>query len=458
MAGKGIPAGKGLALSGGGYRASLFHVGALWRLNELGWLRKLDEITSVSGGSIVAAYLGLRWSELDFDSDDVARNFGDVFVQPMRKMCGTTIDFPTIATGLLNPIGSASGRVNGKRLTGSVVGILGKAGEVLGGRVGRRFATSLTQPFADALGAGINVSAAAWDALNPFPTPSEQLIKAYDRLLFDGKTLKDLPNPDEEGNPYFTLYASNMQTGVSVRMSREYISDYKLGRVKNPDLPLAKAVAASSGFPPFYCPVELEVPLERWSGVKGSELAHRDDLRKRIDLGDGAVYDNLGLTRLEAQWHKIGTILVSDAGGALEILDGLPFEWLSQAMRTLIVSMDQTNKLRVRQLNGDFYDRKKNGTYWSIADKITKDESWGRKGETQENKKTLTELGKGPELLDDNEQTLRLGSMRTRLNHFTDAEQESLINWGYALADARMRRWVLEDDPAGTLPFPGRLQ
>ena len=44
--------GTGLALSGGGYRAMLFNLGSLWQLNEMGWLPKLDMITSVSGGSI----------------------------------------------------------------------------------------------------------------------------------------------------------------------------------------------------------------------------------------------------------------------------------------------------------------------------------------------------------------------------------------------------------------------
>jgi NTE family protein len=34
-------------------------------------------------------------------------------------------------------------------------------------------------------------------------------------------------------------------------------------------------------------------------------------------------------------------------------------------------------------------------------------------------------------------------------------EQEQLINWGYALADAAMRRHVLEKDTKpGNLPFP----
>jgi NTE family protein len=49
--------GIALALSGGGFRATLFHLGALRRMNELGVLAALDSITSVSGGSVMAACL-----------------------------------------------------------------------------------------------------------------------------------------------------------------------------------------------------------------------------------------------------------------------------------------------------------------------------------------------------------------------------------------------------------------
>ena len=49
--------GIALALSGGGFRATLFHLGALRRLNELGVLASLDAVSSVSGGSIMAACL-----------------------------------------------------------------------------------------------------------------------------------------------------------------------------------------------------------------------------------------------------------------------------------------------------------------------------------------------------------------------------------------------------------------
>ncbi len=49
--------GQGLALSGGGYRASLFHLGVTRRLHELGALRATTRLSSVSGGSIFAGHL-----------------------------------------------------------------------------------------------------------------------------------------------------------------------------------------------------------------------------------------------------------------------------------------------------------------------------------------------------------------------------------------------------------------
>ena len=64
--------GQGLALSGGGYRASLFHLGVTRRLHELGILQNTTRLSSVSGGSILAGHLAHRMLEcgrtrLEFD-------------------------------------------------------------------------------------------------------------------------------------------------------------------------------------------------------------------------------------------------------------------------------------------------------------------------------------------------------------------------------------------------------
>ena len=45
----------GLALSGGGFRASFFHLGVLARLAEMDLLRRVEVISTVSGGSIIGA-------------------------------------------------------------------------------------------------------------------------------------------------------------------------------------------------------------------------------------------------------------------------------------------------------------------------------------------------------------------------------------------------------------------
>ena len=41
-----VETGVALCLSGGGYRAMLFHVGAIWRLNEFGCLPTLERVSS----------------------------------------------------------------------------------------------------------------------------------------------------------------------------------------------------------------------------------------------------------------------------------------------------------------------------------------------------------------------------------------------------------------------------
>jgi NTE family protein len=54
----------GLALSGGGHRAAFFHIGLLARLAELGLLRPIQVISTVSGGSIVGALYYLHVKNL----------------------------------------------------------------------------------------------------------------------------------------------------------------------------------------------------------------------------------------------------------------------------------------------------------------------------------------------------------------------------------------------------------
>src|SRR5512145_2447161 len=63
----------GLALSGGGFRATLFHLGLVRFLRDAKILPNVTHVTSVSGGSILAAHLVLNWdrytgSDSEFDA------------------------------------------------------------------------------------------------------------------------------------------------------------------------------------------------------------------------------------------------------------------------------------------------------------------------------------------------------------------------------------------------------
>jgi|SRR6202521_284104 len=102
--------GIALCLSGGGYRAMLFHVGVLWRLNELGYLPKLDRVSSVSGGSITAGVLAVGWQGLRFDAHGVATNFNEQFVAPVLAMARTNVDVIAALIGFVPGL-SASCRV-----------------------------------------------------------------------------------------------------------------------------------------------------------------------------------------------------------------------------------------------------------------------------------------------------------------------------------------------------------
>ena len=95
--------GIGLCLSGGGYRAMLFHLGSLWRLNQAGMLGRIDRISSVSGGSITAAALAQSWAKLEFDAAGTAAGLEEEVIAPVRELAGETIDEGAIALGILTP-------------------------------------------------------------------------------------------------------------------------------------------------------------------------------------------------------------------------------------------------------------------------------------------------------------------------------------------------------------------
>ncbi len=357
----------GLALSGGGYRATLFALGALWRLNELGYLPKLTRITSVSGGSIVSALLAQHWHELLFDTETaVASNFNEVVARRVQAFCSKGLDVVATMRGLFS--------------------------------------------FRD--------------------TVADKIVKAFDKRLFHGLKIAELPFG--KNIPEFIFYATNYQTGSSVQMTREFLYDYKLGRADNPDLRLAQVVGASSAFPPILSPLIWDSSDYKWVDTQYTIEAYTN-LRKKLILTDGALYDNLGV---EALWDgSLDQVIVCDSSAPLKIPYKMKSNWGSEALRMVNIMIDQQRALRKRRLIDEYQRKIYTGTYFGIATEIDN-----------------YELSNS--LVKDNGLTHSLQHIPTRFNKFKPDRQGYLINWGYALCDAAMQRWVLTNQAVSPADWP----
>lgn len=278
--------------------------------------------------------------------------------------------------------------------------------------------------------------------LLPFVTIGDLVAHAYDKHLFHEATLQDLPTD----GPEFIFNATSLQTGARFAFERGRVGDYRIGYVKNPTIPLARAVAASSAFPPILSPQILKFskgeieppPFGRWKEVEKDAAYLR-----RVVLADGGVNDNMALN---AVWGKVGEAkfgiqFVSDAGKKVTP-DPEPGEnWASQSMRILNLIDDQVRNLHARW----WFERK--------ALNIVKGAFWNTRADFDEQKEIYAP---SPALPCPVARTGVLAAIDTRLAAMDNTLQERLINWGYAAGDAALRRQFASDLPQpGGFPYPG---
>ena len=343
--------GVALCLSGGGYRAALFHLGALLRLHETGWLAQVGLLSSVSGGSIVSAWLATRY---------LAERSGPE--ESFAEWCGR-IDFRAV----------------------------------------------VVEPFRDFVRDDIRT----WPVLSTVPVnwvwPSRRVRKlqrAYARHLGQA-TLDDLPE-----QPDFVFCASDLSFGVNWEFSRRRVGDYMAGYLRQPPpIALARAVAASSSFPPAFGPVRFPARAEEFAGGKyrGSDADH---LRSHIDLTDGGVYDNLALEPALKR-HRI--VLVSDAGAPFEFQTRRWF--FKRLLRYTSVIGNQARALRKRH----FHACRAHGAFDGVI--------WGLAGPFGEGDPGEGDAGYGEALVAET-----IGRIRTDLDRFLGPEFEILVNHGYFMS------------------------
>ncbi len=93
-----------LALSGGGFRASIFHIGVLMNLAEKGLLQRTTTLSTVSGGSIVGVYYYLYLKYLLETTDNVSERHIVSIVKQIKKKFSKTMCEKNIILEPINPL------------------------------------------------------------------------------------------------------------------------------------------------------------------------------------------------------------------------------------------------------------------------------------------------------------------------------------------------------------------
>jgi hypothetical protein len=337
--------GVALCLTGGGYRSMLFTAGVLWRLNDAGYLPRLDHVASNSAAAVSAALLALGWDRLEFDSDGRGRGFREIVMSPLHGLASRTLD-----------------------------------------------------------------TKVAWSSLVQRHSGSEELAHEYKRQLFGDATLQTLPDW-----PRFVFTASHLVSGELWRFGKNKMGNNRAGWIKQPDVPIAVAVAACGASPPLLSPAVLNAQ----DGGK-------------IVLTSGSLYDTLAL---ETAWRRYDTVLVSDAKGSRPIAHAQRRR-LSHFMDFVAASDTELHRLRRQQALLAYTTRIKAGGYWSINS-------------------DLSSFTVEDPLPCPRDKTTELAAIPGRLARIDQRVQERLVNWGYAVSDAALRSNVDRslDAPSG-FPYP----
>ena len=424
----------GLSLSGGGFRASLFHIGVLARLAELDVLRHVEALSCVSGGSIVGAYYYLE----------------------LRKLLKTRLDREITQQDYIELVR----RVQNGFLKGVQTNIRT--------RIAAELTTNLKIIFV------------------PDYSRTRRLGELYEEKLYrnidDGEQdgprfiseLFVIPQDNEDEGafnprrenwgrankvPILILNATTLNTGHNWQFTASWMGEppttvkpnidtnYRLRRLYYDDAPeqfkkvrLGTAVAASSCVPGLFEPVELkglyEHPLS--SSLNAEAAGSKKGRKINVRLVDGGVHDNQGVVGLIEQ--DCDVMLVSDASGQMESDDEPSNGMLSVPLRSNSILMsrvrdaeydDLMSRLRSNELRDLMFVHLKMDL---LADPVNwvnsmEPQQYAAAGENKQlqSKETKYHINRHVQRL--------LAGNRTDLDSWNDAEAYALMLSGYRMTE-----------------------
>lgn len=406
----------GLALSGGGFRASFYHLGVLARLAELDVLRHIDVLSCVSGGSIVGAcyWLMLRnrlLEEAPLSQDGYVALVEDLiehFTQAVRQ--------------------NLRGQVQPSKIGAVWRFLTGDKGAIDTEETAKALERYFYAPL--------------WEEDKPldmhhlpFTPKDHNLVLTGSQDFHPGK--HNWLRKDRV--PVLVLNATTVNTGHAWQFTPTWMGESPWSIYPAADsvprlqwhwyepkagwqMSLARAVAASACVPGLFEPLRIDKVYDGY----------------QIQLVDGGVHDNQGTVALLA--HNCTLLLVSDAAGQL-LLETAPKPGITglgayagRAMTTLMERIrlanygDLSARVRTKLIRGLMFLHMKDGL---DADPIRlkfSQESYAMQ-RTQ-----LSPLG----VRKDFQQAV--AELRTDLDVFTDDEVNALMACGYRMSTAAFER------------------
>jgi len=274
----------GLCFSGGGLRATFFHLGVVRALRAQGLLSRVTQVYSVSGGSILGAHLVLNWDKYNGSDEDYER-----MEQELRAF--------------------------GDR--------------DLRGRVVRRWLLGCTVPFLRLLGKFRRI---------------DLLEREYGRF-FQGKCLSDLGRSTTPRQPEIHILATSFTTGNLCSFSRKgfWMDDGKQEPRLIPStiIPLSLAVAASSAFPPLFPPVPI---TRKMLGASERDMPLEPDYLSDGGVFDNLGFEKFARMKFGDE-DQPNWLFLSDAGASFDWDVKRQFSWIvSRTVRATDILMKRLDE------------------------------------------------------------------------------------------------------------------
>jgi len=405
----------GLALSGGGFRASFFHIGVLARMAEMDVLRGIEVLSTVSGGSIVGAHYYLLLRKLlqekqdteirSTDYVDLVRELEQQFTKGVARNIRMRT-FGNLVANLRMMFSLPFGKFRTVRL-GKLYEreLFSRVEDGHPAETPRKLRDLLINPAGHDAGKGSFVPGTGnWRRCAKVPAlvMNATSLNTGHAWHFNAKGMGEPPALIGEEVDMKRRYRRPFYDQLA---AQPFLKDYSLGQ----------AVAASSCVPGLFAPLELKRMY--------------DD--RVVALVDGGVHDNQGVRGLLAEGCNF--ILCSDASGQMDEVkkpSGWGINVLTRSNQTLMERVRESTYQHLRQLadshalSGLFFVHLKQGLDAQPLDWLGCDQP-----SVPASIPSVTDYGIAADL-----QAL-LAGIRTDLDSFSETEISALMLSGYRMTE-----------------------